>query len=173
MPETAVTALAPVLCMARTERYVRARWVPGVGIPGGYQGWVYRGSTPSHAARGGPASQRPQGAGPPPRGRVGWKQGPGDTGTAAGRLLDHPAGPVRPPCGPPCPGPLECRLLANKARFQANLLKVSQNRGVSPKVVEKACHSPYIQNGPQNSPLGILRFPFSPAFSHKELMGAF
>ena len=38
---------------------------------------------------------------------------------------------------------------------------------------EKACHSPYIQNGVQNSPLEILRFPILLAFSPKELMVPF
>ena len=38
---------------------------------------------------------------------------------------------------------------------------------------EKACHSPYSQNGAQKSPLEIPRFPFYAAFSHKELMVPF
>ena len=59
------------------------------------------------------------------------------------------------------------------ARIDYILLKLSQNREVSPKYDEKAYHSPYFQNGPQKSPLGILRFPFLPAFSCKELMGLF
>ena len=64
------------------------------------------------------------------------------------------------------PGPLPVlgtrfrRLLANKARFTLILLKVSQNGRVSRKYVEKACHSPYLQNSVQKSPLEILRFPF-------------
>ena len=88
------------------------------------------------------------------------------------------AGPVPTPAGPgrclqplPGTGPLECRLLANKARIDLIFLKLSQNPGVSPKYVQKACHSPCFQNGLQMSPLEISRFPFSPAFSHKELMG--
>ena len=60
-----------------------------------------------------------------------------------------------------------------KARFQVILLKVSQNPKVSPKYVEKACHSPCVQNGLQMSPLDFLGFSISPAFSHKELMGLF
>ena len=63
--------------------------------------------------------------------------------------------------------------LANKARFHDISYKVSQNRGVSPNFAEKACHSPYSQNGLQMSALGILRIPDLPAFSHKELMGHF
>ena len=60
-----------------------------------------------------------------------------------------------------------------RARFRLFFSKVSQNHRVSPVLSEKACHSPYIQNGSQKSPLGILRIPFSAAFSHKELMGPF
>ena len=80
------------------------------------------------------------------------------------------------------PGPLRCpgtspRAKAAswpiRARIEVIYLKVSQNREVSPKYIEKASHSPYFQNGSQKSPLEILRFPFRPAFSHKELMVAF
>ena len=78
------------------------------------------------------------------------------------------------PCRPlPVPGTLACRLLANKARFSQYFSKVSQNDEVSPKYIEKASHSPCFQNGLRNSPLDILRFPFSVAFSYKELMVAF
>ena len=59
------------------------------------------------------------------------------------------------------------------ARFDLNITKVSQNRGVSPEYAHKACHSPYFQNGPGKSALEIPRFPFCPAFSGKELMGLF
>ena len=44
---------------------------------------------------------------------------------------------------------------------------------MSLKYVKKASISPYFQNGLQKSPLGFLRFPFSRAFSHKELLGHF
>ena len=67
----------------------------------------------------------------------------------------------------------ECRLWAYMARFNVILLKVSQNRQVSPKYHQKASHSPYFQNGSKNPPLGILRFPFRLAFSPKELLGHF
>ena len=77
------------------------------------------------------------------------------------------------PVGLPVPGPCECPPRANKARFDLYFSKVSQNREVSPKSRHKASHSPYFQNGPGKSPLEIPRFPFSPAFSHKELMGLF
>ena len=83
-----------------------------------------------------------------------------------------PALPL-PVQAPPGPGQGAGTSPGRTARFDLILLKVSQNGIVSPKKLEKACHSPYIQNGPQNSPLGILRIPFSAAFSHKELMGHF
>ena len=57
-----------------------------------------------------------------------------------------------------------------RARFNVISCKVKQNGQVSPKYVQKASHSPYIQNRVKNSPLEILRFPVSSAFSHKELM---
>ena len=60
-----------------------------------------------------------------------------------------------------------------RARIQLNFSKVSQNGQVSPEYVHKACHSPCFQNLVQKSALEILRFPFSPAFSHKELMTLF
>ena len=56
------------------------------------------------------------------------------------------------------------------ARFQVICPKVSINPWVSPVLVDKACHTPYIQNGVEKSALGILRIPIMLAFSHKELM---
>ena len=85
----------------------------------------------------------------------------------------HPSGARSVPAGPPCTW---CPLPASwpiVARFHDILLKVSQNTEVSPKSVQKACHSPYSQKRSKNSPLEILRFPLSGAFSHKELMGYF
>ena len=52
-------------------------------------------------------------------------------------------------------------------------MKLSKNSEVSPKKSEKACHSPYFQKGVEKSPLDFLRFPFSVAFSRKELMVPF
>ena len=92
---------------------------------------------------------------------------------AAGRALYHPPGPVRTLQVLPCTGPSECRLWANRARIYYILLKVSQNGRVSPENVNKASHSPYSQNGSRKSALEILRFLYSLAFSHKELMGRF
>ena len=86
---------------------------------------------------------------------------------------DHPAGPVGTTRGPSLSPPRECRLWANKARFKVLLLELSQNRGVSPEYVEKACRSPYFQNTVQKSALDFLGFPYFPAFSHKELIGLF
>ena len=81
------------------------------------------------------------------------------------------------------PGPAPCgrctRDLRNaasgpiRARIHHISYKVSQNGQVSPEFDQKACHSPYLQNGLQISPLEILRFPFLLAFSCKELMGHF
>ena len=137
-------------------------------------GWVYRvGTPPAHPAsplcsrRGpGPAERAPEG----PAGA--WSGGSWDSdvrGRRRGRI---------PPCGarsgtpghPPCILS-ECRLLATKARFRHISQKVSQNRQVSPKYVEKAYHSPCFPKPLKKSPLEIPRFPFSQAFSHKELMG--
>ena len=69
-------------------------------------------------------------------------------------------------------GPLPASWLIG-ARFDLISVKFSQNDEVSPKSVEKASVSPYFQNGLQISPLDFLGFPFSPAFSCKELMGLF
>ena len=159
----------------------------GWGVPGGYgDGWVpgegYTGYYP--AARGEVQIQR-SGPRKPRRGWSGWylelgrptygqmkvNKGPG---TAAGTA---PRTTLRarsvPPGALPVLGPSECRLTANRARISLILLKVSQNGEVSWKSVEKACHSPYLQKRSQKSPLDFLRFPFSVAFSHKELMGRF
>ena len=57
-----------------------------------------------------------------------------------------------------------------RARFHHIYSKVSQNDEVSIKYPEKASHSPYSQKGLEKSPLEIPGFPFSLAFSHKELM---
>ena len=129
-------------------------------------GWVvggYTGVLPSQLESGGMYSE----AGPvgPARAGVGGtccsaRPSPQTTHSAALR------GPLR--CLRPLPASWPIR-----ARFHQLFSKVSQNRRVSPKCMHKACHSPYIQNGLQKSALQILRFPFSAAFSHKELMGQF
>ena len=60
-----------------------------------------------------------------------------------------------------------------RARCDLFYVKLSQNRVVSPKYVKKAYHSPCFQKPAQKSPLDFLGFPFSTAFSHKELMVLF
>ena len=143
-----------------------------VGIPG----WVYRGST-SPARCPGRTQKQTSEAGP------GRPTGPGVGGSAGpGALGDGGGGGISPPCGPGQSSPREAFpgiYLRNAAswpigaRFTSFYCKVSQNGQVSPKKCKKACHSPYFQNGLEKSPLGFLRFPFSPAFSRKELLGLF
>ena len=133
------------------------RWVRGRGIPVAQHGAKRR-----HI----PAKRAPE---PPCRG-----------GGVGGDMLQRPRG--HPGCFPTTPaGPAPCGRcrapgLSNAAsgpitaRFDLNSSKVSKNGIVSPGSVHKACHTPYFQNGLVMSPLEILGFPYSPAFSHKELM---
>ena len=86
----------------------------------------------------------------------------------------HPSGPVGSLLDPPCTWVLG--IAASwpiRARYHLIYYKVSQNAEVSPKYVEKAYHSPCFTFSVQKSPLDFLGFPFSTAFSHKELMGRF
>ena len=142
---------------------------------GGYTGWVIRvlpgthrpreeGSITSEAGPEGPAGAWSGGL---------WSLGACPCVRRRGRLLGPPWHCQGPLPAVAVPGPLECRLWPNKARFHDISCKVSQKARVSSKSVEKACHSPYIQNGLEKSPLDFLRFLFSSAFSHKELMGCF
>ena len=153
---------------------VRGQWCTGgvwdrVGIREGVPGGLYRGTT--HPPREEALVQR---SGPrrPCRGRSGWYQG-----WTRDRRLDgllHP--PLRGPVAPWAPWCRTPRIAASwpiKARFHVISYKVSQNRQVSPKSVQKAYHSPCFQNEAKKSPLDFLRFPVFPAFSHKELMGRF
>ena len=86
----------------------------------------------------------------------------------------HPPGPVSLalPAFPGAPR-ANARSWPIRARIDLNFSKVKQNGGVSPKYVQKASRTPYFQNELQKSPLGILRKPFSLAFSHKELMAPY
>ena len=146
-------------------------WCTGAGmVPGGYRGrytgWVIPGSSTSEEPTQHVPAKR---ARRPCRGRSGGDMRAGWAG---------PVPPLRGPVGVPA-GPSLYRTLAIpasgpiRARFYDISLKVSQNGQVSPRNVEKASHSPYIQNELRKSALGILRFPFSSAFSHKELLGHF
>ena len=145
------------------------------GYQGGYTGWctgwVYRGSTTQPSST---LLEEPnQRSGPrnPCRGGVGGLGGRTGDGGGYGPETTLRARSV--PAAPPCLRTSECRLTANRARFQQYSSKVSQNDEVSTEYVNKACHSPYSQNDAQMSPLEILRFPYSVAFSGKELMGHF
>ena len=159
VPKTAVSALPTLTAMATAGGYGYGVWGTG--------GWG-RGSThrPSTLLE----EQTRQRSGPRnlPAGR--W------SGWSGAADVQAPTPPL-PAVGPaPLGGTLPRANAASgpiKARFNLILLKYSQNRVVSPKYVHKACHSPYIQNGSQKSPLRILRFPYSLAFSHKELLGPF
>ena len=145
------------------------------GVRVGYTGWVIReGNTgyPATVRSGGQTAKRAQ-EGPQGLEWVVWLQRPQGVRRRDGSCT-HPSGPVGPaPLALPGAGPSQMPPLGQRARFHDISMKVSQNDEVSPKSVHEASHSPYSQNGPQKSPLGILRFPFIAAFSHKELMGPF
>ena len=151
---------------------VQTRPDPGVAVRTGMAGWVYRGVLPSHPATRtdiprakDPAERAPEA---PSGGWSGWDP-------AASPSVRHPpCGPGQTPAGSSLVPPrAKAASWPIKARIQSYFSKVSQNHRVSPKYVQKACHSPYFQNGRQKSPLDILGFPFRPAFSPKELMGHF
>ena len=105
----------------------------------------------------------------------GWSAGSGRTrdggGTAPGTTLRARSGTLQVPSL--SQDPQNAASWPIWAGFDLIFLKLSQNGGVSPESVEKACRSPYFQNGSGKSPLKILRFPFLLAFSHKELLVAF
>ena len=159
---------APTFGYALVSRCVRA----GYGTRDGYSGWVMGGlyRVPSHEDV--PLLSEAQTAKRAPEAPTG-----GWSGWSGCSAPGRPAPTLRArscPCWAlPGASSSKPRLLANKARFNNISWKLSQNGEVSPHFAEKACHSPYFQNRPQKSPLGILRFLISPAFSHKELMGHF
>ena len=141
-------------------------WVLGWGMG---TGWVWGRVIPVHPAsckaEHVPAKRAPEA---PAKG-LEW------VGTCTARPMPRPhhslrSGPLRwvwaSPRANPASGPIG-------ARLRSIFSKVSQNGIVSPKSVHKACLSPYFQNGLQISPLDFLGFPFSLAFSHKELIGLF
>ena len=154
-----------------------------VGIPGvyqgGYTGWVIRGHIPSQPAllEEGPAAvQRPQGAGPA-LGRVVRKQaGAGRTRCSAGGdgSQDHPAGPVGLPWSPPCPGTLRMPASGPYGRDLTSFpVKLVKTRECHRNITKRPVIVPILRNGSGKSPLDFLRFLFSVAFSHKELMVPF
>ena len=141
-------------------------------VPGGYTGRAIPGTThpPSTLPGRGPTDS---GAGPGSPAGLEWVV------CGSSGVTGHGTVPV-PPCGPgrggapPCTGTSQiCPSWPIRARFHLILHKVSQNRGVSPVFIEKACPSPCLQNGLQKSALEKTRIPYSAAFSHKELMGLF
>ena len=135
-------------------------WVPGRAIPGYYPAVPHRARNPAADSEAGPGS--PAGAG------VGGQQ-------LGGRVSQYPpSGPGRSLQALPGTGTrLHAASGPIRARFSVFLVKYSQNDEVSPKSVQKACHSPCFQKRVQKSALDFLRFPILVAFSHKELMGLF
>ena len=138
--------------------WVGTGWVLGRAILG----------TTQPAARGGFHRQR---SGPRKACRA-WSGWSVEAGRYRGRS-GPPCGPGRSPAGPSLSFPYNAASGPIKARFKVISTKVSQNGEVSPRKRQKACHSPYSQNGVKKSPLEILRFPFLVAFSHKELIDLF
>ena len=121
-------------------RVVQAGWVPGWGIRVGYTGWVIRAiPVPS------PTLLREV-----PRQRSGPRKpiGAGVGGLGAGIPVGRPLAPGTTlrarsvPCRAlPVPGPSSSSKPASwpiRARFGSQTWKVSQNREVSPKYVQKA-----------------------------------
>ena len=113
----------------------------GTGIPGGYmEGYTGYPPTRSQTARGGCRSQRSGPVAP---------AGGGVVGICARTYWDRPScAPAHPPthpCGARSPkGSLVGGWAPHgqRARLRLHFLKVSQNQEVSPKSIEKACHSP-------------------------------
>ena len=106
--------------------WVYQGWIYWVGSRGGYTGVL-----PSHRVRVPLTAKRA------PEALVGleWVVSGSRPQGCVGGSQDHPSGPVGTLRVPPCPGTLECRLLANKARIRSIFSKVSQNRQVSPEYV--------------------------------------
>ena len=155
---------------------VHPRRCRGTGT-GGYTGWVYRvgagrGNTgsPSTVRREVPGQR--SGPRKPQGGWSGWSWGRNTTGRRRGRV-PTPAGPGQAPLVPSLVPSQNAASWPITARFHYISYKLSQNGKVSLKYVEKACHAPYFQNGLEKSPLDFSRFPFSLAFSRKELIGSF
>ena len=157
MSGTAVTAMYGCGYTARTGIRVGTGWVYRVGNtgPSTKDGHLKSGAYDSEAGPGSPSMG------------LEWVV----ICTAPPSVRTPPSGPGRAPepsLGAPRANAASWPI---KARIRPLFSKVSQNRIVSPEYTHKACHSPYSQNGLGKSPLKILRFPFSLAFSHKELLG--
>ena len=146
------------------------------GIAGGYQGGYTGGVLPSHQVlrpSGGLTAKRAPEA---PAG-LEWVvrvQRPQD------RSPEHPDPTTPDPAGPPGPLRWVWALSPSKPAFWpivARLRVISWNLVKTTKCHQFLCKRPVIvpifQNGSHLSPLEILRFPFPPAFSGKELMVPF
>ena len=141
-------------------------WVPGWGMGTGWVlGRAIPGTQPAAKRRQIPAKRAPE---PPAGGWSGW------VSAAAPRSPgDHPCGArsvLWPSLSPPRANPASGPIRRDSTTFPIKLVKTvkcRQNMSKRPVIV------PNSQNGSQMSPLDILRFPFAPAFSHKELMGRF
>ena len=82
-------------------------------------------------------------------------------------------GPVSALWALPCPGPSECRPWPIGRDSMTFLIKLVKTAKCHQNVSKRPPLVPIFQNGSQKSPLEILRFPYSAAFSPKELMGHF
>ena len=137
------------------------------GYTGGYWGGVIPGTQPACSRRVPCTAKRAPEA--LAEGWSGWYMGAGRPGDA----YPHPAGPVGPPRWPSlgyargaASGPIRRDLTS----FTVKLVKTAKcrsNMSIRPVIV------PVSKNGSKKSALKILRFPFSAAFSHKELIGSF
>ena len=131
-------------------------WVPGGwyqgGYTGGYPGGLYRGTTQPHCFARGECPDSEAGPVGPCKGLEWVVRVLGRTGGWTAPRY-HPPGPVSHSVASLYLGPSECRPGPIRARLRSISQKLSKNDEVSPKYLKKACHSPYIPNGPQKSPL--------------------
>ena len=144
-------------------------WLYRVGIPGGYTGGV-----PSHLLAGSKPRQRSG----PRKAQGGWSGWSGCSGRATGyggtgRSVP-PSGPGRShPWALPVP-PSQMSHLGPKGRDSSQYsVKLVRTTKCRQEMCKRPVIVPVCQNGSEKSPLEILRFPFSVAFSCKELMGPF
>ena len=143
---------------------VRAGWVYGWGIPGWVQGRAIPGTQPPWKAEPWTAKRAPEA---PARGLEWVVQGAAPA-RAPGTTTPGPCRALRARFAVPGPLPASWPIRRDSTSIPIKLVKTTKcHRKASkrPPVV------PNSQNGSQKSPLEILGFPFSLAFSHKELMG--